>query len=227
MIINKVIDYLFPFSCLSCNAITKSYGICDCCFNKVNFISKTRVCQVCSNKYYQNNICQYCTLNKPYFTITSAALEYDDFSRNMLLKFKLNDDLRWSNIFARWMFNASRLLFTEADIILPVPLHWQKLLKRRYNQTAILANILGQLSGIEVNNLLLFRSIPRVLHSDKNRFKKLSRAFQIRDVSKINEKSIILIDDVMSSGDTVNCCAKLLLDKGAELVKVIVLARNL
>jgi len=131
---------------------------------------------------------------------------------------------------ARWMAQAGRELFRPEMLIAPVPLHWTRLLKRRYNQSALLAQHLGQEVGLDVcPDLLLRRKGTPVLDgkSAAERTEALSDAIQPhpKRIDQMQGRDILLVDDVMTSGATLAACAQACTDAGANHIFVLALAR--
>lgn len=177
--------------------------------------------------------CAACIAKPPPFAESRAALAYDDASRDLILGFKHADRLETVPLFARWMAQAGREAFACADMLVPVPLHWRRLLARRYNQAALLANALGTLTQLPVDTTTLQRSKATPsqgeMPSARARAKNVVRAFALAEKRKarILGKRVVLVDDVLTTGATVGACTKALLKAGAASVSVVTLARVL
>ena len=133
-------------------------------------------------------------------------------------------------MFGRWMARAGRELFEGADAFIPVPLHWRRLWARRFNQSAALAEEVSGLTGIPVRHADLKRvraTVQQVGLSKAARAENVQGAFGVPAESKGNiaGRRIILVDDVLTSGATVDSCARALLRAGAKQVDVLVFAR--
>ena len=158
-------------------------------------------------------------------------MRYDDASRNPILALKRADRLDLVPAFARWLGRAGRELLTEADIIMPVPLHRWRLWQRRFNQSALLAVALGKLAGKPVDCLALVRgrSTPSQgeMASAGARRRNVQGAFQVEETrsAMLQGKAILLIDDVLTTGSTVEACTRALKRAGAAKVLVLTLAR--
>ena len=128
----------------------------------------------------------------------------------------------------RWMARAGHALLADADGLIPVPLHWRRLWARRFNQSAALANIVSQASGVPVVDDALKRvkaTLQQVGLSASERAINVQGAFAVVDRSRIAGRRLILIDDVLTSGATIDACARALNRAGAATVDVVVLAR--
>jgi ComF family protein len=155
---------------------------------------------------------------------------YDDFSRGLVLRFKHGDRLDPAPAFARWMTRAGSELLDGAHMIAPVPLHWTRLLSRRYNQSAILARQIARNGGPAfVPDLLLRtrRTPSQGAMNRKERAANVKGAFAVSSRHEISVKGqrIVLVDDVLTTGATAGHCARALKRAGAERVDVLTLAR--
>jgi ComF family protein len=119
----------------------------------------------------------------------------------------------------------------DADLLIPVPLHWMRLAQRRYNQAALLAQAIGALARVPVDTASLVRTKPTrsqgEMPSPRARAKNVVRAFALagRGTANLAGKRLVLVDDVLTTGATVNACAKALAKAGAASVSVVTLAR--
>ncbi len=165
----------------------------------------------------------------PDYDRARAALVYDGDARKLVHLFKYGDRMDLAPLLARWIVHAGRELLADADLLAPVPLHRRRLMWRRFNQSAALASAVGQQTGIPVEPALLERS--RATQSQVG----LSRAGRRRNVRgafrlsvpkhQVAGRRIVLIDDVLTSGATVEACARVLRRAGAARVDVLTLAR--
>ena len=148
----------------------------------------------------------------------------------MILMFKYADRTDAAPLFASWMGYAGRDLIADADLIAPVPLHWTRLLRRRYNQAALLAQAIGRAAGLEVEVDLLRRQrrtarLAGMGAKDRARTVKGAISVPLARSDRIKDRRVLLIDDVLTTGATVDACAQALLDAGANAVDVLTLAR--
>jgi ComF family protein len=131
---------------------------------------------------------------------------------------------------AHWMARAGRELLTDADALVPVPLHWSRLWQRRFNQSAMLARAISARTNVPVADDILVRTratAPQVGLARKERARNVQGAFAVENPARIRVKGrkLIVIDDVLTSGATVDACARVLRRAGATRVDVLVLAR--
>lgn len=151
---------------------------------------------------------------------------YDDVSRDLVLRFKHGDQLQAVRTFAPWLARVGQELLDQADFLVPVPLHWIRRVRRRYNQSAILAQGMEKLAGVAYRPDILRRhrrTRSQGVMKRKDREKNVKNAFVVG--GDVQGKVIVLVDDVLTSGATVNECARALKQAGAKQVRVITLAR--
>jgi ComF family protein len=156
-------------------------------------------------------------------------MRYDEASKVTFLALKHADRLDLIPPLARWLARTGRPLLKEADVIVPVPLHPLRLWWRRYNQSAEIARSLGSLTGTPVDLLALTRKRPTpsqgAMPSAKARRRNMQGAFSVRAEISLKGSSVLLIDDVMTTGATVEACSRALKRAGALHVSVLTLAR--
>jgi len=167
---------------------------------------------------------------KPAYGRARAALLYDEVSGRLVSRLKYGDRLEAVPLFAKWMVRAGAELLGEADLIVPVPLHRARLFQRRFNQSAELARAVAKRSGVPCTPDLLIRTRStraQVGLSASARRRNVSGAFALTPGKgeKVEGKRLLLIDDVLTTGATVEACAKRLGAEGALSVDVLTLAR--
>lgn len=174
--------------------------------------------------------CAVCIATPPLYTEARAAVVYDEQSRNLILAFKHADQTHLTVTFTPWLETLLIQNQWMIDYIIPVPLHWTRLFKRRYNQSALLAHSLSQSTKIPalVNCLKRMRATDTQAHLKvKDRHENVKNAFDIslpKGVT-LSSKSILLIDDVYTTGATIHECTKTLFNAGVKAVYVVTLAR--
>jgi ComF family protein len=166
----------------------------------------------------------------PAYQRARAAVRYDEVARTLVHAFKYGDRLDLAPTMGRWMARAGHELLAEADMIVPVPLHWRRRWARRFNQSAALAKIVADISGVPVNHAVLKRTKAtpqQVGLSRSERTLNVQGAFKVPSDGKaaVTHRRILLMDDVLTSGSTVDACARALLRAGARNVDVLVFAR--
>lgn len=227
-------NLVLPPLCLSCRAIVAESGsLCPECWGKISFLSPP-CCAACGLPFEYDlgagAICGAC-VDEPYpFKRARAVFRYDEFSRALILRFKHADRLEGVPAFAKWMIRAGAELLHPSSLIVPVPLHRWRLLGRRYNQAALLALAVGRETGadVDVSSLLRTRWTPVQGHLGRaERARNVRGAFAVapKRQSRIAGRSVVLVDDVMTTGITLAECSLALLKAGALQVDVLTLGR--
>ena len=173
--------------------------------------------------------CSSCIEKPPPYESARAALKYNDTSRDMVLGFKHGDQTHAVRAFTPWLEMAGKELFEDADLLIPVPLHYRRLIARRYNQAALLAQSLAKKTNIPVAVDALKRTRATKVQGHMKaaeRHKNVKAAFSLNPKIDVKSKNIILIDDVLTTGATVKECTKTLLKAGAGTVHVLTLTRT-
>ena len=178
----------------------------------------------------EGSLCASCLADPPSYGQARAALKYNDASRDMILGFKHADKTHAVRAFIPWLRRAGVEILEQADLLVPVPLHRWRLISRRYNQSALMVQTLAKDTGIScmLDALVRVRATPSQGHLNaKERFRNVKRAFAVHPqrANEIKGKTIILVDDVYTTGATVQECAQVLLKGGAAQVHVLTLAR--
>jgi ComF family protein len=234
----KFLDVLLPPHCLTCDAQVERQGsFCATCFSGLNLISAP-FCARCGVPFAHEGeaerntdgalLCTPCLTRAPGFAVARAALRYDEGAKRLILPFKHADRTEMAVPLARLMARAGAEMLAAADILAPVPAHWRRLIARRYDQAALLAQRLGRLSGRRVVPDLLRRTRATVPLGDKGAAERaalVADGFSVARPARVAGKRVLLVDDVMTSGATAEACARALLAAGAARVEVLAAAR--
>ncbi len=230
----KIFDFLLPARCLSCTKlIEEPHALCSECWKNLNFIT-TPFCRGCGFPFEveigEQALCGRCIQAPASYTHARAALCYDDACKPLILRFKHSDAIHLAPLMSKWMLRAGKDLIDQADYMVPVPLHWQRMFVRRYNQAALLTLELSKLTkkSTAVDMLKRHRSTPpQGSKRAGSRQQNVAGAFVINPswYPKIRGKTILLIDDVMTSGATLQSCTAPLLKAGAKRVDVLTIAK--
>jgi ComF family protein len=228
------VDLLLPRQCLGCRAIIDTAAaLCSPCWSRLRFIDEPS-CARCGTPMPaaigEGAVCGACAAAPPPFARARSALIYDDESRGLVLMFKNGDRTDAAPALAAWMARAGGPLVAEADLIVPVPLHWTRLFRRRYNQAALLGHALARRAGVAcVPDLLVRRRRTAKLgHLGRDaRARAVGGAIEPhrRRGELARNRRILLVDDVLTTGATVAACVRALERAGAEAVDVLTLAR--
>ena len=228
-----LLDILLPPRCLLCGKeIHSDNSLCSDCFTKIDFISRP-YCKKCGRPFPEtvngSYYCAECLSKRMPFRLCRAAVEYNDHSKKLILDFKFFDHVQNKMLLARWLYMAGKDIFNAGvDLIIPVPLHYTRMFKRKYNQSAVLSAGLSKLCGIPVDYKSLKKTrhtLPQVHCSGKQRLKNVRNAFEVAHPENIKGKRIVLIDDVFTTGSTLKECAKVLKKAGAKSVDALTVAR--
>ena len=181
-------------------------------------------CMKCSKPLEDDirELCRDCERKEHIFTRGVAAFSYSKSMKKSMYAFKYNNRREYGKYYGEviWEKFGSTILSWNADVLIPVPLHSARLRKRGYNQAQVLAKELERLSGISVDDKSLIRvknTKPQKELSDKERNCNIESAFQIR-LNDLKYKKVILVDDIYTTGATINECAKVLMSGGVEKV---------
>lgn len=171
-------------------------------------------------------VCGACAASPPAYDRARAALAYDDHARHLVLNLKRAGRRDGLPAFAAWMAAAAAPLIGEADLIVPAPMHWTRLAVRSFNQAAWLSQALSRRSGKPWSPGVLERHKRRKSQaglSASERRRNVGGAIRAR--GKLEGKTLLVVDDVLTTGATADACARALRKAGAKAVHVVTLAR--
>ncbi len=232
----KGIDLILPPRCPISGDIVASQGmISPQVWGDLDFISSP-FCSICGISLDfefdadNNKICMSCIDNPPIFKSARAVFKYGDVSRDLILGFKHGDKTHYVSSFVPFMIQAGKDMLERADYLVPVPLHPKRFIARRYNQAAIIAAALSKAAKLEHLPLAMKRTRSTTSQGhlkSSERAENVRKAFDVCDKyhNLLKGKSIVLIDDVYTTGATVNECSKTLLKYGASEVNILTVAR--
>ena len=178
----------------------------------------------------EDALCGACASERRNWDRARAVLRYDKHSRHLVLGLKHGDRTHVARAFGRWMHRAGSEVLVGADLLVPVPLHWTRLFQRRYNQAALLAQAIRSAGGPEVaaDWLVRRRRTPTQGRlGPAARERNVRGAFAIQTGRSFADKRVVIVYDVMTTGATVEECARVLKRAAAASVGVLTLARAL
>ena len=202
-------------------------------WSKLHFLSDP-LCACCGTPLdlavEEGQLCGACLTRRPAYDRARAALAYGDVSRDLVLGLKYQGRRDSLDLLARWMASAGAELLQDADLIVPVPLHYFRLVRRGFNQSVWLGAALARRSAAElcVDALKRVRATPiQGGLSAEGRRRNVQGAFRVRKSRepRIKGKKILLVDDVLTTGATAEACSKAMKRAGAQCVDVLTLAR--
>jgi len=229
------LDALLPPLCLSCDQPVATAGsFCALCWQQIKFVTAP-CCPRCGIPYELASgdlLCPTCLTDPPPFSMARSAVAYDAASRPLVLGFKHADQTHLAGALARMMAQSGQDLLVAGALLAPVPLHRRRLFRRCYNQSALLARVIAKRHGLRCVPDLLVR---RRHTPPQARLKAAARHRNVRDAFALNPRravlaagqTIILVDDVMTTGATVEACCRALQAAGAADVRVLTFARAL
>jgi ComF family protein len=225
-----VLDFALPPRCAGCGTIVADvHSFCTDCWTQIAFLGETG-CTVCGLPLQatEASTCGVCLSKPPRIARTRAAVAYDDLSRGLAIRLKYGRKVAIARTMARYM---APLVGSSSDLLLvPVPLHRTRLWQRGFNQSALVARELSRRLKVPANPVALRRSRrtpPLKGMSPLQRRKTVAGAFHVADKAAVAGKTVILIDDVLTTGSTAEACARTLQRAGAARVELITWARVL
>ncbi|MDP3371776.1 MAG: ComF family protein [Candidatus Paracaedibacteraceae bacterium] len=237
-----ILNFVLPKRCIMCGTFTQTIphsseplgqpSLCTECWQNVSFITDP-TCKRCSAPLtFDGDECASCYGIEFHFDAAYAPITYNDAAKRLITQFKHSGRSGYTQLFSPWMKSTIELQNNSYDGIVPVPLHFWRFVKRGYNQATLLAH------GIALYNKETHEPIPvlkgalkRIRHTPSQGHKSAGdRAKNIKNSLIANRhivagKNLLLIDDVMTTGATLNECARILKEAGAIHVDVLVLAR--
>lgn len=233
--LQSAIRLAYPPQCLSCDALTESdFALCGDCWVDTPFVGGPS-CELCGLPLPGEEdglaaLCDDCLAVDRPWKAGRAALLYRDNARRLVLALKHGDRTELARPAGNWMAGAAAPLLVAETLIVPVPLHWTRLFRRRYNQSALLAQALGRATGLPAcpDALWRRRRTPSLGgRSREERAELLEEAIvpHPRRSARVRDRPVLLVDDVMTSGATLTAATEALLRAGAREVRVVTLAR--
>jgi len=233
--LQAALHLIYPPQCLTCDArVTTDFGLCGACWRETPFISGL-VCDHCGVPLPGEDTgkpehCDDClTIARPW-SQGRAAMLYKDNARRIVLALKHGDRLDLARPASNWLHRAAGPMIKPGMIVAPIPLHWLRLIKRRYNQAALLSAAVAKLADLEHCPDLLIRrrhTGSQEGRSRDGRFANMADALALhpRRANRVEGRHVLLIDDVMTSGATFAAAAEACIAGGATAISVLALAR--
>lgn len=212
-IIEKLLEIIYPSKCAICNKTSKN-SICKNCYR--NIASKCKIKKY-KNKYYDMHLYLY---------------KHEGIIRNKIIAYKFNDKSYLHEFFSQLILKNEKVccLLKSYDIIIPVPIHKKRMKNRGYNQTSLIArDISNKIQGLLFENNVLRKQIHTKAQSTLNKFERSNNivgTYKVTNKQKIENKRIVLLDDVYTTGNTANECSKILKENGAKDICVLTITKD-
>lgn len=234
IIIQGLAGLIYPPRCQACGKgldLFEKKILCEICYNNIGF-NYPPFCKICGRPgMHGGSICENCRIKKYHFDASYSVCIYEGVIRECIHNFKYNAKLRLELLFKDLMIEfAERYIdMSRYDWLIHVPLHRVKQKERTFNQSAILTIYLSKRFKTPIlrNNLVRTRmGRPQIMLPKNKRIEEIKGSFKIKNPESVKDKSLLLIDDVFTTGATVDECSKILKEAGANLVEVFTLARG-
>lgn len=209
-----VLDFLFPPACCVCGKIDKNW-LCPNCQKRVERLEKSCIVEV-ENKKYEKLL---------------YLFQYESLIRKLMLSYKFSNKAYLNHFFANIITQNEKNceLLKQYDMIIPVPMHKKKMQKRGYNQTELVANEISKNIGIPTRNDIMKKVVNTTTQSKlggKARQSNIQHAFFIQRDIEVEDKKVVLLDDIYTTGATTQECSRVLKEAGATEILVLVLAKD-
>jgi len=223
----SAVEMIYPPQCVACEAATASaQALCPACWAGLPLIEAPcceRLGIPFSVDYGPGLLSPAAIADPPRFDRGRAVALHKEGARALVTRLKFGERLDLAHVMGTMMAQAGRELLADSDMLIPVPLHWFRLWRRRYNQAALLADVVSRLSHVPVEKHLLRRirhTRPQLGLDREARRQNLVKAFAVADGSKerVKGRNVVLIDDVRTTSSTLNACAHILRKAGAARI---------
>ena len=238
-----MLDLVFPQMCPGCDsAIDKNEKLCGNCLSGITFISELSSCACCGlpfgfytdkngdeDRGNEGHLCGRCLTESYSFSKARSIALYDGKLIDIIYGFKYRGNPGLGDFLSGLLAGGMPYCADEVDVIVPVPLHINKLRSREYNQSAVLAKNLANSIGVKhaLFGLKKIRdTMPQFeIQKEEARRKNVKGAFSVTDADAFSGKSVLVVDDVFTTGSTTDECARVILKAGASEVRVLTVAR--
>lgn len=224
-LLNRVIDFVLPPRCVNCGST--GVVLCVDCVKLVSFIEEP-VCEICGEPLRKKGLCARCQENVLSIHKIRAAVYFRDPIPHVIHQFKYHNVFALADALSSLMHQQWFRWFASVDLIIPIPLHKKRLQERGYNQSTLLARPLAKQIKAEFNEPILKRvtyTQPQAQLTALEREANVRNVFEITNQKIVRNKHILLVDDVCTTGATLDSAAQALLNCGASQVSAYCLSR--
>lgn len=224
--LRKVLDFVIPPRCSACHQqLEKPHMLCGECWGKIQFIAKP-YCNCCGTPFEVNvgdeMVCARCIQTPPPYAHARGLFVYNGVGKKLVLEFKHGDRTELVEFFCRLLQQNLGDYIKQSDVLVPVPLHWQRELVRMYNQAALIASRLEEKLGVIACSDALQRIKKTASQGHmkrEERYKNVKGSIHLNSdfIKQLKGKRVLLIDDVITSGATVSECCRVLKPVAAEI----------
>lgn len=233
--VRALLDLLYPPRCPACRCRTEIPAFCAACRGRI-LPAGAPLCTACGLPFAglgPDHLCATCQRQRPGFRLARARAAFDGHQPSplveVLARFKYGRDVTMAAVLSAFLIERLPLTL-DHDIIVPIPLHRDRLRWRGFNQALPLARAIGRVGARPVDPFVLARcrsTPPQVGLGAADRRRNVRGAFSVAHRERVRNRSVLLVDDVMTTGATAHECARVLRAAGARHVDVVVLARAL
>ena len=225
-------DLVMPARCPGCQHLVAEPGLCGACWRDMPWIAPPLCDRLGLPLDFENDVggvSLAARTDPPTYGRARAVALHEAGARHVVHALKYQDRQDLVPMMGMWMARAGADLVRDADVIVPVPLHWMRLVRRGFNQSAVLAQSVGGRAGVAVVDALVRarRTRQQVGLSGTARRRNVAGAFAVRDAARpaIAGRRVLLVDDVITTGATVDACVRALRRGAAETVDVLSFSR--
>lgn len=226
MNLETILEFLYPDVCGICNNICKNC-LCKKCELKIRKYEINKIVDLNRNVQIKNS-----NYKNMYFDYIISIYKYEDIIRQKIIEYKFGDKPYLYKMFSKIILKNKKIcgFFKKYDIIIPVPIHKEKKHIRGYNQTELIAKEISKNNhNLRLEKNVLIRKLstkPQSSLTKKERKENIQNAFDIINEKRIENKNIILFDDIYTTGSTVNECSKILKQKGVKKIMILTIAKD-
>ena len=223
---NTFVNILLPHKCFACSAYVNENALCEECWGKLQFVNEP-FCDKCGRPVALNLsdkiVCISCISRVKHFDRARSLLKFNYLSKLLIHGVKYGDKTHVAEFLSTILYSKYQKEINECDIIIPVPMHKFKRWLRLYNQAQVIAEFINKRARKKLSHTLMKSKFtrPQSTLTQKARFANLKNSFRVTDKKVVLNKHILLVDDVMTTGTTIDRCSKILKEAGAAKVTAI------